>query len=386
MPMAFEPPPTHAVTASGSAPVSVEHLLARLLADDLLEVAHHRGERVRARDRAEDVVGGLDVRDPVAHGLVDRVLQGARARRDGDHLGAEQAHAGDVERLALGVDLAHVDRAVEAEEGRRGGGGDAVLARAGLGDDARLADALREQRLAEHVVDLVRAGVVEVFALQDDAGAAGVRGEARHLGDDRRPAGVAAAELGELGLERRVELRRARRPRASSSRAATRDSGTKRPPKSPKYGPVCALSAMSHRQEAERLAIGSPRDERLADEHDVGAGRAVVRDVVGREHRRLRDADRVVGESLGEAAEQVAVELEGREVAGVDADERARRVAAARSSSSARVRLDERRSCRARRRGRAARASRASVERGDDEQHEVGAGGARLEHLVRRRR
>jgi hypothetical protein len=41
-----------------------------------------------------------------------------------------------------------------------------VLAGAGLGDDARLAHALGEQRLAERVVDLVRAGVVEVLALE----------------------------------------------------------------------------------------------------------------------------------------------------------------------------------------------------------------------------
>ena len=101
MPIAFDPPPTQAATASGSRPVSVEHLRARLLADDLLEVAHHRGERMRAGRRAEDVVGGLDARDPVAVGLVDRVLERAGSGRHRDDLGAEQPHAGDVERLAL---------------------------------------------------------------------------------------------------------------------------------------------------------------------------------------------------------------------------------------------------------------------------------------------
>ena len=52
------------------------------------------------------------------------------------------------------------------EQGGRGGGGHAVLAGAGLGDEAGLAHPLGEQRLAEHVVDLVRAGVVEVLALE----------------------------------------------------------------------------------------------------------------------------------------------------------------------------------------------------------------------------
>ena len=58
-------------------------------------------------------------------------------------------------------------RALEAEERRRGGRGHAVLAGAGLGDQPRLAHALGQQRLAEHVVDLVRAGVVEVLALEE---------------------------------------------------------------------------------------------------------------------------------------------------------------------------------------------------------------------------
>ena len=67
---------------------------------------------------------------------------------------------------------AHVDDALEAEQraGRRGG--DAVLAGAGLGDDAPLAHAPGEQRLAERVVDLVRAGVGEVLALEEDPRAA----------------------------------------------------------------------------------------------------------------------------------------------------------------------------------------------------------------------
>ena len=114
MPIALEPPPTQARTASGSRPLALEHLLARLVADDPLEVAHHRRERVRAGDGAEDVVRRLDVGDPVAERLVDRVLEGARAGGHRDDLGAEQPHAGDVERLPAGVLLAHVDDARRA--------------------------------------------------------------------------------------------------------------------------------------------------------------------------------------------------------------------------------------------------------------------------------
>ena len=75
---------------------------------------------------------------------------------DGFDLGAQQAHAEHVERLAGDVDGAHVDLALEPHQRRRRGGGHAVLAGAGLGDDPGLAHPLGEQRLAEHVVDLVR--------------------------------------------------------------------------------------------------------------------------------------------------------------------------------------------------------------------------------------
>ena len=74
--------------------------------------------------------------------------------------------------LALHVFGAHVNDAFEAEARRHGGGGDAVLARAGFRDDARLAHAHGEQALAEAVIDFVRAGVQQVFALEVNARAA----------------------------------------------------------------------------------------------------------------------------------------------------------------------------------------------------------------------
>ncbi len=113
----------------------------------------------------------LDGGHPVPHGLVDGVLERAAAGLDGKHLGAEQPHAEDVEGLAFDVDGAHVDGALHAQQRRRGGRGHAVLAGAGLGDKAPLAHALGQQRLAEHVVDLVAAGVVEVLALEQQADA-----------------------------------------------------------------------------------------------------------------------------------------------------------------------------------------------------------------------
>ena len=146
----------------------------RLVADPPLEVPDDRRVRVRAHRGAQDVVRGLDVRDPVAHRLVDGVLERRGAGGDGPDLRAQRPHAEHVRGLAADVLLAHEHDAREAEQGARGGGGDAVLAGAGLRDDPGLAEPAGEQRLAERVVDLVGAGVGQVLALEVEPEAGGM--------------------------------------------------------------------------------------------------------------------------------------------------------------------------------------------------------------------
>ena len=104
--------------------------------------------------------------------------------------------------LATHVLGAHVDDALEAEARAHGRGRDAVLAGARLRDDPPLAEARREEDLPERVVDLVRARVVQVFALEDDSAAG--RGEALGLVERRRAADVALAEPFELLAKRGV--------------------------------------------------------------------------------------------------------------------------------------------------------------------------------------
>ena len=172
----------------------LEELRAGLGADDRLEVAHDGRVGVRSGGRAHAVVGGLDVRHPVAHRLVHRVLERARAGGHGAHLGAEQLHALHVRRLAAHVLGAHVDLAAQAEERARRRGRHAVLAGAGLGDHPRLAHPLGEQHLADGVVHLVRAGVAEILALEPHA-RADLGREARREVDRRRPAHVVAQQI-----------------------------------------------------------------------------------------------------------------------------------------------------------------------------------------------
>ena len=230
-PIAFDPPPTQASARSGSRPSTANELRSRLVADPALQVADDRRVRVRTHRRAEDVVGRLDVRDPVAHRLVDRVLERGRARRHAAHLGAERAHPQDVGALALDVLGAHVDDARQVEQRAGGGGRDAVLAGAGLGDDAGLAEPARQQRLAERVVDLVGAGVGEVLALEVEA-EAGDRGragaavgracESRRLDADGLGQAVGAVE------RRSVGRRTCRAARAAPPRRRGRGGGRRR--------------------------------------------------------------------------------------------------------------------------------------------------------------
>src|SRR5690606_25568565 len=79
-----------------------------------------------------------------------------------------------------------------------GGGGNAVHAGAGLGDDALLAHAPRQEDLADTVVDLVRAGVVQLLALEVDLRAAAVLGQAFGEIQRGRAADVVALEVGEF--------------------------------------------------------------------------------------------------------------------------------------------------------------------------------------------
>jgi len=119
-------------------------------------------------NRTEHIMGVGHVRDPVAHGLVDRVLQRLAAAVHGAHNGAQELHAENVQGLASNIIGAHIHFAVETEHGGSRRRCHSVLAGAGLRDHTGLAHALREQNLGKGVVDLVSAGVAEILALEID--------------------------------------------------------------------------------------------------------------------------------------------------------------------------------------------------------------------------
>ena len=190
----------------GKTALGLQHLLARLAADDRLEIAHHHRIGMRARDGADAVERRADIGHPVAQRLVHRVLERLRAGHDRHHRGAEHVHAKHIRLLPLDVDRTHIDDAFEAEARAQRRRGDAVHAGAGLGDDALLAHAPRQQNLAEHVVHFVRAGVIELLALEIDLRAAAMLGQALGEIKRRRPADIVGQVAVHVLLERRIGL------------------------------------------------------------------------------------------------------------------------------------------------------------------------------------
>ena len=176
--------------AVGKASLGIDDLLARFLADDRLEVTYHLRVGVRAGDSADDVEMGLGIRHPVAQRLVHRVLQRAGSGRHRMDLRAEKAHPVDIRLLPADVLLAHEDLALHVEQGAGRGGGDAVLTGACLGNDLGLSHALGEKRLSQHIVDLVRAGVVQLVTLQIQLRAAIMRGQTLGEIERARPADI----------------------------------------------------------------------------------------------------------------------------------------------------------------------------------------------------
>jgi len=179
-------------------------LLPRFVADHRLQLRDDLGVRRWADAGADEVMRRLDVRDPVPNSLARRLLQRLGAEIDRAHLGAHEVHPLDVGLLAAHVLLAHVHDALEAEARTHCRRRDAVLARAGLRDDAVLAEPPREHGLAERVVELVRAGVEEILPLEVDPLAGR---EALREGERRRAAGVRREERVELRVEALVLLR-----------------------------------------------------------------------------------------------------------------------------------------------------------------------------------
>ena len=144
----------------------IQTLPPRLPARDRVKIAHHGRIGMRSGDSADDIEGIINMRHPVAHGLIEGVFQGPGAGLDRRHRRAQQFHFEHIAGLSPDILGPHIDDAFHAIAGRDRGRGHAVLPGAGFGNDAPLAHAPGEQGLAHGVIDLVRAGMIQVFTLE----------------------------------------------------------------------------------------------------------------------------------------------------------------------------------------------------------------------------
>mmetsp|Transcript_14468 Transcript_14468/g.31799 ORF Transcript_14468/g.31799 Transcript_14468/m.31799 type:complete len:665 (+) Transcript_14468:311-2305(+) len=155
----------------------LEHLPANFLAHDGLEVADDGGEGVGSDGGADEVVGGADIGDPVAHGLVDGVFKSPLAGLDGYDLGSQGVHAEDVELLTFAVHRTHVDGAVQSEHGTDGGGGNSMLSRSSFGNDSGFPDALGQEGLSDGIVNFMSTGVCKILTFEPNGSSARQFGE-----------------------------------------------------------------------------------------------------------------------------------------------------------------------------------------------------------------
>ena len=161
---------------------------------------------MRPGNRPDAIERIAHIGHPVAQRIVHRVLQRSAPGGDGNHLGPQKPHPEHVGGLTLHIMRAHVDHAFQPELGADGCGRHAMLPSPGFRDDPALAHAAGKDDLAQHVVDLMRAGMVQFIPLHIDLGAAQMVGQAFREIERRGAADIMLPQIFHLGPESRVGL------------------------------------------------------------------------------------------------------------------------------------------------------------------------------------
>ena len=174
----------------GQPPFQLQVLRPGLGADHRLEIPHHQRIRMGPHHRADAVKSIFHVRHPITDRFIDGILQCTAAAMHRYNGSPEQLHPEYIETLPGDIGFAHVDKTGQSELGGHRGGSDSMLPGAGLGDDALLAHAPGQQQLPDHVVDLVRTGMIEILPLEIDLRAAQFGVEAVGQGQRIGAAGV----------------------------------------------------------------------------------------------------------------------------------------------------------------------------------------------------
>ena len=119
-------------------------------------------------------------------------------------MSTEQFHTIDIQRLPPNVLFAHEYVALQSEAGCHGCTGHTMLTCASLCNHALLTHVLGQQSLANGVIHFVGTGMVQIFALEKNPGAADVVRQPRRLIQRRGPAHVMSEIQIKLSLKGRV--------------------------------------------------------------------------------------------------------------------------------------------------------------------------------------
>ena len=146
-----------------------QKLLARLFTHDLLEITHHHRERMRTHHRADRIDTADRVLEIFLERRIDRVLERGGTACHGHQVTAQDLHLGDVRVFLLDIHLTHVDLTGDTDQGAGRRQRHTMLPGPGLGQHLLLPHVLGQQCLADTMIDLVRTGMVEILAFQEDA-------------------------------------------------------------------------------------------------------------------------------------------------------------------------------------------------------------------------
>ena len=79
---------------------------------------------------------------------------------------AKQPHALDIGTLSFDIFSPHKDFALHIEQRTGGGGGDAMLASTGFGNNFGFTHALGQKCLTDNIVDFMRAGMIQLITFE----------------------------------------------------------------------------------------------------------------------------------------------------------------------------------------------------------------------------
>lgn len=136
-----------------------QNLRLGFFTDHPLELTHNSREGVRTCRCTEHIVRGIVAARPVAQRFVTGIFQRCGTAVNGDNFCTHQTHTENVRRLTFNIFRAHVNTAFQPQQCAGESRCNTVLPRACFGDNFRFTHALRQQRLAQHLVGFVRAAV-----------------------------------------------------------------------------------------------------------------------------------------------------------------------------------------------------------------------------------